>query len=88
MLQQLEQQGELAEHHCDPISHELARRRYGVTQASIAAVAAQGRIPLILTDVQGAEAAKAKGLDCLTVFLAPNSPQVHSEQHAVPMGIH
>ena len=76
-LQRLEGQGELVEQHSDPFTHLLARQHHGVTKGSIAAVVAAGKIPLLLTDVEGAQKAKADGLDCLSIFLAPASPQVY-----------
>lgn len=75
-LQRLEGQGELVEQHSHPFTHVLARQQYGVTKGSIAAVVVAGKIPLLLTDVEGAQKAKAAGLDCLSIFLAPASPQV------------
>lgn len=72
----MEQRGELLERHADPFSHAMARQRHGVSKASIEAAVADGKIPLLLTDVEGAATVKAKGLDCLTVFLAPASPEV------------
>ncbi|KAL0028975.1 hypothetical protein WJX77_009213 [Trebouxia sp. C0004] len=74
-FKRLEGQGELVEQHSDPFTHVLARQRYGVTKGSIAAVSAAGKIPLLLTDVEGAQHAKADGLDCLSIFLAPASLQ-------------
>ena len=76
-MQRLEGQGELLEQHSNPFTHVLARQRYGVTKGSTAAVVAAGKIPVLLTDVEGAQKAKADGLDCLSIFLAPASPQVH-----------
>ncbi len=75
-MQRLEQEGELVEQHSDTFRHALARQQHGVTKASIAAVVAEGKIPLLLTDVEGAQRAKANGTDCLTVFLAPANPEV------------
>ena len=75
-VQSLEQRGELVEQHADPLTHPLARRQHGVTQAALQAAVTAGKIPLLLTNVEGARAAKARGLDCLCVFLAPASPEV------------
>lgn len=66
------------EQHTDPFSHELARQQHGTTKASVDAAAADGKIPLVLTDVEGAQAARATGLDCWCIFLAPASPQVQT----------
>lgn len=64
------------EQHTDPFSHELARQQHGATKTSVEAAVADGRIPLVLTDVEGAQAARARGLDCWCIFLAPASTQV------------
>ncbi|KAA6419035.1 MAG: guanylate kinase, partial [Trebouxia sp. A1-2] len=74
-FKRLEGQGELVEQHSDPFTHVLARQHHGVTKGSIAAVVAASKIPLLLTDVEGVQKAKADGLDCLSIFLAPASPQ-------------
>lgn len=76
-MQSLEQRGELVEQHADPLTHPLARRQHGVTRVSLQAAVTAGKIPLLLTDVEGAQAAKARGLDCLCIFLAPASPEVY-----------
>ncbi len=75
-VQRLQQSGELVEQHTDPFSHALARQQHGATKADVDAAVADGKIPLLLTDVEGAQAARATGLDCLCIFLAPASPQV------------
>jgi hypothetical protein len=36
-----------------------------------------GKLPLLQLEAEGAEALKARGADCLTVFLAPPSQDVH-----------
>ena len=77
-VQRLQQSGELVEQHTDPFSHSLARQQHGATKAAVDAAVADGKIPLLLTDVEGAQAARARGLDCLCIFLAPASPQVHT----------
>ena len=76
VLQRLEQQGELVEQHFDPMEHALARRHHGVSKASIAAAVAEGKIPVVLTDVEAVQKAQAGRLDCLSIFLAPSSPEV------------
>lgn len=81
VLQRLEQQGELVVCHSDKLTHGLARQQVGVLKASVDAIVAEGKIPLILTDVEGMQMAKDKGMDCLTVFLAPASPQVCFTNH-------
>lgn len=75
-MQRLQQSGELVEQHSDPLTNVLARQQHGVTKASVDAAVAEGKIPLLLTDVEGAQAARATGLDCWCIFLAPASPQV------------
>lgn len=35
-----------------------------------------GKLPLLELEAEGAEALKAKGVDCLTIFLAPPSEEV------------
>ena len=75
-MQSLEQRGEFVEQHVTPLTHELARQQHGVIKASIQAAVADGKIPLIITDVEGAQKAKAKGLDCWSIFLTPASPEV------------
>lgn len=80
LLQRLEQQGELVQQHTDCFTHVLAQQQRGVTKASIAAVVAAGKIPLLLTDVEGVQRAQANHLDCFTVFVAPASLQVHTMQ--------
>lgn len=75
-MQRLQQSGELLEQHSDPLTHALARQQHGVTKGSVDAAVAEGKIPLLLTDVEGAEAARAGGLDCWCIFLAPASPEV------------
>lgn len=75
-MQRLQQSGELLEQHTDPLTHALARQQHGVTKGSVDAAVAEGKIPLLLTDVEGAEAARARGLDCWCIFLAPASPEV------------
>ena len=66
--------------HTDRFTHVLARQQRGVTKASIAAVVTAGKIPLLLTDVEGVQRAQANHLDCLTVFMAPASLEVHTVQ--------
>ena len=75
-MQGLAQRGELIEQHTDPFTHASARQQHGVAKASIAAAVAEGKIPLLLTDVEGVQSAKAQGLNCLAVFAAPASLQV------------
>jgi guanylate kinase len=36
-----------------------------------------GKLPLLQLEAEGAEALKAKGVDCLAVFLMPPSQEVH-----------
>lgn len=78
-MQRLQQSDELLEQHTDPLTHALARQQHGVTKGSVDAAVAEGKIPLLLTDVEGAEAARAGGLDCWCIFLAPASPEVHHQ---------
>ena len=82
-LQVLAQQDQLLEQHSmDPVCHNLARRQAGTRKAAVADALAAGRIPLVLTDVEGAKQAKASGQDCLTLFLAPASPEASPALHA------
>lgn len=78
-LQGLVDQGQLVEQHvmC-PVCHELVRRRAGSSKAAVAAIMAAGRIPLLLTDVQGAQQAKQASPGCMTLFLAPVSAEVRT----------
>jgi guanylate kinase len=39
-----------------------------------------GKLPLLATEVEGAEAAKQSKQDCLTVFLSPPSLEVHEQR--------
>ena len=81
-MQRLQQSGELVEQHTDPLTNALARQQHGVTKGSVDAAVAQGKIPLLLTDVEGAQAARARGLDCWCILLAPVSPEVqHLSKH-------
>ena len=61
-----------------PVCHELVRRQAGTSKAAVAAIMSAGRIPLLLTDVEGAQQAKAAGQGCMTLFLAPVSAEVCS----------
>ena len=36
-----------------------------------------GKLPLIEQEAEGAEALKARGVDCLTIFLMPTSQEAH-----------
>lgn len=84
-MQRLQQGGELVEQHTDPLTNAVARQQHGVTKGSVDAAVAQGKIPLLLTDVEGAQAARAKGLDCWCIFLTPASPEVqHPPKHSIP----
>ena len=83
-MQRLQQSGELVEQHTEPLTNALARQRHGVTKGSVDAAVAQGKIPVLLTDVEGAQAARATGLDCWCIFLAPVSPEVqHLPKHSI-----
>ena len=68
--------GELIVLHCDAFVHKSLRRRCGVSRASLAAVVDQGRMPVLLAGVSEVCAARASGMDCLAVFLAPPTPKV------------
>ena len=84
-MQRLQQSGELLEQHTDPLTNTLARQQHGVTKGSVDAAVAHGKIPLLLTDVEGAQAARAAGLDCWCIFMAPASPEVqHTPQDSIP----
>ena len=52
-----------------PVCHELVRRQAGTSKAAVAAIIAAGRIPLLLTDVEGAKQARAADKGCMTLFL-------------------
>lgn len=39
-----------------------------------------GKLPLLQLEAEGAEALKAKGLDCLNIFLMPPSQEAHEER--------
>ena len=84
-MQRHQQSGELLEQHTDPLTNTLAQQQHGVTKGSVDAAVAQGKIPLLLTDVEGAQAARAGGLDCWCIFMAPASPEVqHTPKDSIP----
>lgn len=42
--------------------------------------AVAGKLPLLELETEGVEAIKAKSVDCLTIFLAPPSLDVHEQR--------
>lgn len=76
-LQGLVEQRQLVEQHvmC-PVCHELVRRQAGTSKADVATIIAAGRIPLLLTDAEGAQQARSASKGCMTLFLAPVSAEV------------
>ena len=65
--------GRFLEWHADPFKHALAAHRVGHTPEDVRAIVAAGRLPLLELESDGAEALKARVVDCLTIFLAPPS---------------
>jgi guanylate kinase len=72
--------GRLLEHHSDLFVHEMAKHRHGTSAEAIKEVIMSGKLPLLELEAEGAAAIKARGIDCLTIFLRPPSEQVFADR--------
>jgi guanylate kinase len=72
--------GRLLEHHADLFVHEMAKHRHGTSADAIKEVIMSGKLPLLELEAEGAAAIKARGIDCLTIFLRPPSEQVFADR--------
>lgn len=73
--------GSLLEAHCELFKHPLATHKYGHSMDDLQAVIRAGKLPLLELEAEEVELVKVtKGVDCLSVFLAPPSLEVHQQR--------
>jgi guanylate kinase len=75
--------GRLLEVHTELFKHPLAAQRWGHSAEALQDVIRAGKLPLLELEAEEAELVKVtKGVDCLTVFLAPPSLEEHQQRLA------
>jgi guanylate kinase len=73
--------GALVEAHSELFAHSSSAHRFGHSLADLQAVIRAGKLPLLELEAEEAEAVKVtRGVDCLTLFLAPPSLEVHQQR--------
>eukprot|EP00775_Hariotina_reticulata_P013032 gene13032-13161_t len=73
--------GEFLESHTDLFMHPLVTRKHAHSWDHVREVIKSGKLPLIELEAEGAEAVKlSKGIDSLTIFLAPPSLEVFEQR--------
>lgn len=73
--------GQLVEHHPDLFTHPLAAHRHGHSMDDIQEIIKAGKLPLLELEAEQTELVKVtKGIDCLSVFLAPPSLEEHQQR--------
>ncbi|KAF8071222.1 GLTP1 [Scenedesmus sp. PABB004] len=72
--------GRLLEAHADLFTHPLVTHRHGHSHEAVREVIKSGKLPLLELEAEGAEALRARGVDCLAIFLSPPSIEAHAQR--------